>query len=179
VYVQSHVFERLHGRDARVFSGQDGEGWLNYFLYTSLKEPLLHPMRRDDGSYLVEYLLAGKRIGYLVAQKVNDLILVKTFLFITMDGTPEGENIRRRLRLRRADKELLELDNLWTFFMTDLARDPELIAVFEECGCGHLMDLNKLVPTKELSLGYAAELRKYLGLADKMPTNAVATRTVS
>ena len=45
---------------------------------------------------------------------------------VTMDGTPEGDNIRRRLNADKRVKEITKLDELGTFFWSDLRDDARL-----------------------------------------------------
>ena len=51
---------------------------------------------------------------------------MKTFLFLTMQGTPEARCLRRKLGLSRADIEYFKLDNCFTLACSDLGEDPEL-----------------------------------------------------
>ena len=46
---------------------------------------------------------------------MEDSVLIHTFLFLTMDGTPEGTELWRQLRLSRGDKAYLGLDDIVTF----------------------------------------------------------------
>ncbi len=55
------------------------------------------------------------------------------------------------------------MDELPYFMLSDVKNDPELRALFTECGCGHLFDLAK-VPERDL-LSFAQETRRHL----KMP----------
>ena len=78
----------------------------------------------------------GHRIGYLIADVLEDKVLVRTFVFLTMHGTPESEKLYRRLGARRIDIDRLHLDHLDTFLASDLKTDPQLKALLEECDCG-------------------------------------------
>jgi hypothetical protein len=162
VFVQKHVLERLHGRNARVAHGEEAEVILQFFLWYSLRRPRIHPMSRGDGSFLVEYYLMEYKIGYLVARTADDCILVDTFLFLTMNQTPEGDLLWKELRLSREDKDRLGLDDLWTFLNTDLVQDNDLVNVFTRLGCGHLFQLSQFLQISEFNPGYASDIRKYL-----------------
>jgi hypothetical protein len=118
------------------------EGCLHGSLVESLASPVLTPQR--SGSHLVEYRLRKLRFGYLVAEVHPAFVLVKTFLFLTMDGTPESALLKEKIGANRADVEHYKLDSFDTLFSSDLVRDPLLSRVLTECGCGHL--LNKLDP---------------------------------
>jgi hypothetical protein len=169
VFVQSHVFEMLQKRAGHIFYGDGLKARLHYCLVFALCYANIQ--LRRDGAFLVEYYFGKYKIGYLLARKQDDLILVETFLFLTMDGTPEGDELLKQLRLKRADKEYQGLDDLRTFVSTDLAVDTELVEIFTKCGCGHLFELGKALRDEQipeefasrfLAPGYAAGIRKYL-----------------
>lgn len=121
-------------------------------------------MHRSTDKYLVDYNLGPHKIGYLVASRLDDAVLIESFLFLTMDGTPEGTALWKKLRLSRMDKEHLGLDRIHTFLMTDIQHDPSLFAILNECGCGHLFRIVKELPRDQYLPGYANELRRYLGI---------------
>lgn len=133
-----------------------------YHLATSLSDPTI--LHRGVGRYLVEYRVGKYKIGYLVAKKVDDVILVETFLFLTMDGTPEGIELKRRWQLERTGKQFTGLDCLATFLCTDVAVDPDLVDLFTECGCGHLFEMRNDLGIDDTRTGFAADIRKYLQL---------------
>jgi hypothetical protein len=43
-------------------------------------------------------------VGYFIARRLPDRVLIKTFLLLTMRGTPESQNLHRLLRLRGCDR---------------------------------------------------------------------------
>ena len=50
------------------------------------------------GKYLVEYYLYDvHKLGYLVVSPIEGFVLVRSFLFLTMDGTPEGRRVRKHM----------------------------------------------------------------------------------
>jgi hypothetical protein len=106
----------------------------------------------------------NRSLPCLVARLVGQRVLIQTFVFLTMDGTPEGDELDRRLRLKRPDKEHLGLDEVWLFGATDLKDDPQLVSLLEECKCGHLFHALRSVGPKET--GYAQKMRQYIGLAE-------------
>jgi hypothetical protein len=166
VYVQSHTLENLCGRNCRLPNIAGGEAVLHDWLWYSLKNPKLTPMIRSPGKFLVTYFLYGHKLGYLVARRLECVVLIESFLFLTMDGTPEGSALWAELQLCRRDKEHLDLDKFETFLTTDIQFDPELVAIFEKCGCGHLFRLLKDPRQYPIRPGYAQELRRYLGRDD-------------
>lgn len=164
VYVQSHALDNLYRREARALLAPDTEWLVHDYLWIALLEPKLTPLARQPGRFLVEYRFLQWLIGYLVAEVVDDAVLVETFLFLTMDGTPQGDALRHKLRLRRSDKQFLALDRLETFLNTDLRYDRELIELLEECGCGHLFEIADGFALQRRVTGHAEAIRRHLGL---------------
>jgi hypothetical protein len=95
---------------------------------------------------------------------VPSQIVTNTFLFLTMQGTPEANALYERLRLKRPDITQHELDSLQTYLLTDIQKDQELIKVFESCGCGHLLKMARPETEPEWVSGNARDLREYLGM---------------
>ena len=120
--------------------------------------------QNHKGEYLIEYRFFEYKLGYFVAEDVEQSILVTTFLFLTMQGTPEASALYERLRLRRPDIEQLGLDSLGNYLYTDLKKDSELVSIFETCGCGHLLKMARPETQPEWVSGYARDVRKYLGM---------------
>jgi hypothetical protein len=156
VYIQRHALERLHQRLAPLKHAA-----VQRTLIYSLAKPVL-TSEAGENPFLVEYRLGAKmRVGHLVGRLVEDKVLFTTFLFLTMQGTPEAKLLAERLRLRRADIEYTGLDTLGTFINSDLAKDAELREAFTEAGCGDLLKLQcSGAPDK---IGDSAMLRQYIG----------------
>lgn len=170
VYVQSHALDKLYKREARALFIEGGEWLVHDYLWDSLRKMRIHPIPAQPKKVLVEYWLCAHKIGYLVAQLVDDAVLIETFLFLTMDGTPEGDLLKAKLKLRRSDKQQLELDRIGTFLLSDIQSDSELVELLSECGCGHLFRIWKdPIYRKELLKGYAEDMRKYLCIAPNQP----------
>lgn len=156
VYVQSHALHQIRHRLA--IKPND---LIDYTLWRSLDAPVLIP--GSGHTYLVEYRFFEHKLGYLVAERIGDLVLIRTFLLVTMQGTPEGSEFARRLRLRRPDIEYLGLDRLGTLVRTDLARDPEIAGLLRSCGCGGALDLGAKIVDGSIAEGYADRFRSYTG----------------
>jgi len=157
VYVQSHAIRNLH---ERVSIGDDG--LVHDAMWHSLCSP--NVTQNQKGEYLIEYRLCDYKLGYFVAEVVERSILVTTFLFLTMQGTPEAISLFDRLRLRRPDIEQLGLDSLANYLFTDLQKDSELVGMLEACGCGHLIKLAEPDMHLDRQSSYARDVRKYLGM---------------
>lgn len=155
VYIQAHALDRLRERVPVP----------HVDLHLSLLDSLAAPVvaTQDGNSVFVKFVhLGGFHIGHLVARRVPHGALVTTFLFLTMQGTPESHRLRAALRLRRPDVEYTGLDDLHSFINSDLADDPELAEVFRTCGCGDLLRLCSDEAPCRAPLR-ASALRRYLG----------------
>jgi hypothetical protein len=164
VFVQEHALQRLRQR-LDTYAHAD---WAQHWLYESMRKPtIVRPM--SGGDWLVAFVVQGKRLGYLVVTPGRGMVVVRTFLFLTMRSTPEGRELARRLRLTPDEVDYLKLHELSRFTQTDLKDDPQLRALLSECGCGQLFELaedeHALVPTARTVTHVAAELRQYVGLA--------------
>jgi hypothetical protein len=168
VYIQAHAIEQFHRR-IRIHA----ECLVRYEMMRSLAEPVV--VERRGRTLLVEYRFLRRRLGYFVAEPVDDIdfdemkcfVLVRTFLFLTMQGTPEARLLKEKFGLSQPDIEYLDLDELKCFLDTDLKNDPELVRRFDECGCGHLLRMTELNFQDELVQGIARRTRKYLRLDDE------------
>lgn len=138
VYLQKHVFERLK---ERLNCRKSFNGLLNYCIYHSLDEPTFVV---NGSNILVPITLGdtGYKVGYLGCIIQEDIVIIKTFFFITMDGTPEGNRLKERFGLTRVDKEYLKIDSIQAFYNSDIDKHPDIKQMFEDCGCGHLIALN-------------------------------------
>ena len=162
VYVQSHVWQQLQ---ERIGFPPGFEGKAHNSLIQSLREPVLIPKEGQPDHFLVEYRPGGHKLGYSVACLLPEsMVLVKTFLFRTMDGTPEGKLLWQNLRLQKQDKQCLGLDSLDVWLGSDIRADRELVDILRACGCGDLLELGSAIKPEELVSGYAEDLRRYVRL---------------
>jgi hypothetical protein len=167
VFVQSHALDNLYRKEARALFVEGYESYVHAYLVASLLRPKLSRMPGRPGRFLVEYWFNIYKLGYLIARPVDDVVLIESFLFLTMNGTPEGDLLWEKLRLRKEDKRFLSLDRIQAFLWSDIQFDPELVSLLEQCGCGHLFRILKEPPTRYVDEGYARDLRKYLRLDEK------------
>jgi hypothetical protein len=164
VYVQSHALDNLYQREARAVFIQGSEWIVHDWLWRSLYQPKFTPLANSGNKFLVDYYLGRNKIGYLVARRLPDVVLIETFLFLTMDGTPESDALRNHHRLTKADKVYLGLDKIMTFLGTDVRLDPGLVAALKQCGCGHLFQIAEDLEAEVVATGYAKAIREYLGM---------------
>ncbi len=158
VYIQKHSLERLNERLDIFDLGS---------LYGALANSLLlnKPLPGRGNKVLVPYHYFGHLLGYLPIELVEDIAVIKTFLFLTNDGTPQGRKLQRRLGLGKIDKAYTGLDKLSTYAHGDLNEDETLCSILEESNCKHLLNLDdaliSLGETKKAQMD-AEMIKRYL-----------------
>lgn len=158
IYIQRHALDRINERIGDQFTGY------NYSQIISMI--LIHQtFPTDDGGYLFPYTYMNKRLGYLKAHIYGDRLIFRTFLFLTNNGTPEGNKLAKLLGVQKADKKYLGIDNLKTFINSDIESNENLKRIFCQAGCGELFALNKIMKRNPSPTIHCADfLEKYLGL---------------
>lgn len=136
VCVLEHAIKRLHERldciDALFLR-------TNYA--TSLRYPVFH--YESDDKVLIEYKINGIKAGYFVAEYIEGILLIRTFLFLTNNGTPEGRRLNELTGLSKLDKKYLQIDQLKAFYDSDIEENEHLKKLFIDAGCGGLFEIRK------------------------------------
>ncbi len=154
VYIQSHALIRLKERvDCEASS------MLHFHLFWALKELKIEKLGTQS---LIEFRLYQKKVGYLVFDLAGNIMVIKTFLFLTMDGTPEGDHLREKLGLQAIDKRYLEIDRLSTFIGSDIKDNQELKEHFEQAGCTDLFKLERQEYNVKKGMKKAGTIASYL-----------------
>ena len=134
VYIQSHALNRLLER-VDCFE----VGMIQFNIYVSL---LLHKVTiATNKNILIEFSILGIKVGYFRTDIIDGIILIRTFLFITNNGTPEGQLLEKNTGLQKFDKKYLALDKLSTFMASDIDKNEEVRQIFKSSGCQCLLDL--------------------------------------
>lgn len=140
VYIQSHGLNRLYERMDETL-----QNLLHYCIYDSFKKPKVCTNRQGD--LLFEYRFFGQKTGYFVGEIIENNIILRTFLFLTNNGTPEGDKLKNDTGLLKADKAYLAIDKLTTFAHSDIATNQKIKDIFVRAGCESLFNLEKgLIP---------------------------------
>jgi hypothetical protein len=163
VYVQLHAIDRLIERIELQEMGERAQTEAFLSVWQSVKRGVM-VRSHNKGTFLLECVFGDQKIGYFTCMAVPGAVLITTFLFLTMDGTPEGRKLQRNLRLRRPDREYLGLDTLDAFLNSDLIHDNELVELMHTCGCGDIFKLKKSVIYSTKPIKIADTMRRYLGL---------------
>ncbi|HVX00141.1 MAG TPA: hypothetical protein VHA52_06890 [Candidatus Babeliaceae bacterium] len=137
LYIQRHALQRL---DERL--GLQANNVHAHLFFSLFEQPLNYVPGR--GGTLIEFNMYEYKVGYLLTTLHDDKLVIRSFLFLTNDGTPEGRKLRQLTRLEKYDKKYLGIDKLSTFTAYKIHEDEELSALFHEAGCGSLLDARNL-----------------------------------
>ena len=161
VYIQSHAAYRLRER----LSATELPGFTIFMglCYSLAKPTAIEP---NGDRCLIDFNLRGIRIGYLAARVIQDKIVIVTFLFLTMEGTPENRLLKRILGVTSHDIRFMRLDRLETYLTPDVIADERLMGVLEKCGCGQLRNLERFRSDEATERGRAEKIKQYLGLGE-------------
>ena len=157
VYIQPHAIERLHER-----TDAEWIGVIQFDTFHSFQKPVV--THDDHHNFLIEYRHMEHKIGYFVANIVDGCVFIRTFLFITNTGTPEGKRLEKLTGLKKLDKKYLAIDRMSTFMNSDLAENPEIQKLLANSNCQSVIDLyyvQKDIFTADKSAS-AEKILKYL-----------------
>lgn len=159
VFIQMHVLHRIRERLGNLFLH------LSYvFIVHAVKEK---PIKAENNnSFLFPVTQNTIKLGYLKGDIIGDKLVIRTFLFITNNGTPEGKKLQNLAGLQKTDKEFLGIDKLSTFIHSDIKENKKLKTLFCQAGCGDLFQINKdlLDQPDKKEIACAEYLEHYLGI---------------
>ena len=161
VYLQRHALHRL---DERL--GLQAENVHSHLFFSLFNQPVDYVKGTDHS--LIAFYMYEHKVGYLLTTLHEDKLVIRSFLFLTNDGTPEGKKLRQLTRLEKFDKKYLGIDKLSTFTAYGIDQDEELSAIFRKAGCGPLLEARYL---RAIALAYTpprdkGTLHKYLNHHD-------------
>jgi hypothetical protein len=138
VYIQLHAVHRLEERL---------EGLRNYNLQCSVFDSFNKPIvvRQHKNRILIACYINDVKMGYFVAEYIQEALLIHTFLFITHDGTPEGNKLSELTGLGKLDKKYLAIDKLSSFISSDISQNQRLRNLFCSVGCSCLFEISEMV----------------------------------
>ena len=137
LYIQRHALQRL---DERL--GLKANNVHSHLFFSLFEQPVHYVLH--NGSTLIEFNMYEYKVGYLLPTLQDDKLVIRTFLFLTNDGTPEGQKLKALTGLAKYDKKYLGIDKLSTFTAYRIHEDEELSALFREAGCGSLLEAKNL-----------------------------------
>lgn len=98
------------------------------------------------GKSLIPITIKEDRVGYLLCERIDEIVLIKTFLLVTQDGTPEGDRLNRELSIEKYEKSLLNFDRLSSFKPENIERDPLLKEILARTELSYLIEMNIVEP---------------------------------
>jgi hypothetical protein len=134
VYIQTHALLRLSERIDCFMTGT-----LHFNMFLSFKEPKV--FYDSHNNILIEYRFTGTKAGYFLVDIIDGKIVIRTFLFVTNNGTPEGLMLEKITGLQKLDKKYLAIDKLSTFMTSDIGNNEKVRKIFISAGCQCLLDL--------------------------------------
>ncbi len=158
IYMQNHALDRLRER-LDVFPPSE----LFFHIGESVSKKEVVP----DGSnrWLLRYYFFGHLLGYLVLEIIDGIIVIRTFLFLTNDSTPEGKKLNKILGVGKLDKKYTGLDQLSTFMHGNLKEDEQLYQALKDAGCSILLNIDPLLlerTQKKETMFSNEEIKNYL-----------------
>jgi len=160
IYIQSHALNRLYERLESV-----DPLLIRFNLYISFFKP---NMIYENNFLLIPYVMDNVTIGYFMAGITQEKILIRTFLFITNEGTPEARRLKENTGLNKLDVKYLNIDKIKAFIDSDIVKDERLKNIFIEAGCGGLFDLKLDDPEAyKGAIKLAEEMNKYLKIENE------------
>ncbi len=138
-YIQRHALQRIEERLGML------NGVVQYQIYLTFKKEN-HSYQSQGDNTLLELEVFGKKLGYLVCSVHQDKIIVRTFLFLTNEGSPEGKLLGDISSLAIPDKQYLDLDTLPGIRRYNLHSNSQLSDLFIHAGCSQLLDLSSIKP---------------------------------
>ncbi len=138
VYIQQHavrrLYERIGGRYADIMNRDTLLSFIELNAFTT-----------GGGNILIEHRIADLKAGYFAATITDEVLLIRTFLFITHIGTPEGRRLASITGLGKLDQKYLAFDNLLTLANSDILSNDEAQELFINAGCNELLELCRIV----------------------------------
>ncbi|MBW8332251.1 MAG: hypothetical protein K0M40_09545 [Prolixibacteraceae bacterium] len=133
VYIQSHAIQRIFERLDCIH---------RYVLISSIYLSIGKCVCiKDRGKFIIEFVILDVKVGYLSAVMSEGKLVIRTFLFLTFNGTPEGKRLEEFIGLKALDTKYLKMDKLSSFMTGKLKENDELRAIFEKADCLHLVEL--------------------------------------
>ncbi|MEI6123307.1 MAG: hypothetical protein WCQ95_06730 [Bacteroidota bacterium] len=163
VYIQAHALQRIAERNDCVYSET-----LNVYLYCSL-QAVKCQRQLSSGKFLIDFEVVDVKTGYLLADIIDDKLIIRTFLFMTQEGMPESDKLKELTGLQRSDIQYLDLDKLSTFMTTEVHENPRIRKLFADAGCDCIFKLREIIEKYDIPIKKhpaATLLEKYIGLDD-------------
>lgn len=160
VYIQNHALIRIRERLDCIDAGM-----AHLILFRTLGDINYHKMNKNR--FLIEFKFKNVKLGYLITEWVDNCFLIKTFLFVTNNATPEGKKLNDLTGLGLLDKKYLIMDKLSTFLKSDIEDSSELTELFSKVGINDLFKLKIYtfsINNTNKTMTYADKINQYMQL---------------
>jgi hypothetical protein len=161
VYVQPHVLRRLEERlDEPAL-----KDIFNTSIYRSLTRKFV-VANSEEPTVLVPFVIGRPpvKVGYLTVARLPNMLLIKTFLFLTLEATPEGRKLSRIMTWDRDEMSYHKLDRVSTFLKTDLIDSKPFVERMELAGFGDFLKWVRAFRKDRTIRPFAEELIQYFRL---------------
>lgn len=142
LYIQSHALIRLKERLDIVCKQSQ-----NYCLWKNTSQIKSFDFYKSD--ILLPFYLLKYKVGYLIANVIDDKLVFRTFLFITNSCTPEGDHLKEISGLQKNDIKHWHFDRLSTIVAADVENNPAIHDLFKDIGVDDLLNLKDIVDKPE------------------------------
>jgi hypothetical protein len=138
IYIQQHALDRMKERIGFVIPA-----FYNALLVEALMHKEFVPIAKNR--MLIACFTAELKIGYFVAELVEGIILIRTFLLLTNSGTPEGNKLAQLTGLQTDDRKYLAIDTLQGLANSDIEQNEAFCNLLRTAGCNSILELCKKI----------------------------------
>lgn len=142
VYIQKHAITRLTERLDCIDPILIKMNLLNSIMGIKI-------VKNKAGQSLIEFTLQELKVGYLVYEYIEGVVVIRTFLLLTNNGTPEGDNLHDILGLEKMDKQYLGIDKLSCFVNSNLKNNTQLMKAFTMAGVSDLFNISDIIGVED------------------------------
>ncbi len=144
VYIQSHAIKRFEERTQPLP--------LSHCRLSMAKLlPNYQVVSVYNGKIMIPQYFYHVKIGYFIADIIDEKIIIRTFLFITHHSTPEGHQLETLSGLGKTDISYWHFDSV-TSFQTNPPKEGSMIKkLMHEAGIDKLFELNKIIESNSNS----------------------------
>lgn len=156
VYVQSHAIKRFEERTKPL-----SLLYCRLFMANLLRNYKVAEIK--DGKIFLPLYYGHVKIGYFIANIIDEKVIIRTFLFVTHHSTPEGHALEKLSGLGKTDISYWHFDSV-TSFLTNPPEEGSMIRkIMHEARIDQLFDLNKLISSDSNSKDVDwAEVEEYI-----------------
>jgi hypothetical protein len=141
VYIQQHALHRLKERTGCAIPSMR-----NIILQLALLHKKILPLKGNR--MLIACFVEKLKLGYLLAELIDGIVIIRTFLLLTNSGTPEGNRLAKLTGLQVDDFKYLSIDNLQGLANSDIEQNESICNIFRAAGCGDILELCKKMRTE-------------------------------